>query len=70
METTKKFNEWQLSLIQKGLELVKEQFIFDIAKAESEGKTHLFHPNFVDMTISETLELAQSLTKKTKHEKL
>jgi hypothetical protein len=66
MATPKKFNEWQLHLITKGLEFMRAQIKVEIMDAKAQGKTHLFHPNFVDMTIDETLELAQSLTQKTK----
>ena len=66
MATTKKFNEWQLNLIEKGLELVKLDVMLKIENAKAQGKMHWFHPNFVDLTIAETLEIAKSLTQKPK----
>lgn len=60
----KKFNQWQLHLISEGLELLKEKWKAELLESEKVGKNNLFHPNFVDLTIKETIDLTTELTKK------
>ena len=60
----KKFNQFQLTLIKDGLELLKDKWKQEIAESEKNGKINIFHPSFVDLSINETILKATELTKK------
>lgn len=64
-----KLNEFQLFLINAGLEMVAEAYKKDIAEADAKGRNHIFSEAYVDMFTKETLEAVQALTKKPKRTK-
>ena len=60
----KKFNKWEAWLLEKGLELAKKEMLAEIKQAKKDGKHHIFHPNFVNMTVEEIQGKLKENTKK------
>ena len=62
----KKFNAYQYSIIQQGLQMYATQLKAEIADMEAEGKHPIMTQGFVDMQVAETIEAVKDLTKKSK----
>lgn len=64
----KKFNDFQVHVLETALQLWSDEVKKDIANAEEKGKNHIFAPSFVDMTIAEIKQVIAEQNKRTKEE--
>ena len=64
----KKFNDFQVHVLETALQLWSDEVKKDIANAKEQGKNHIFAPSFVDMTIADIKQVIEQLNKRTKEE--
>jgi hypothetical protein len=64
----KKFNDFQVHVLETALQLWSDEVKKDIANAEKKGKNHIFAPSYVDMTIADIKQVIAEQNKRTKEE--